>query len=121
MMAAGRRKRVRFTLDVTFESEVAKQAFSDKLTAVRNLLTPRGANKLDNHDFLLALFDCAVNRHQQQHSSDTEEDLTAPTTGSFLRNSGRFTIIIFMIMLYILQFFTIMTSMLYIILYRSTN
>ena len=44
----GKRKHVRFTLDVNFEGEVAKERFAEKLTVVRDLLTPRGAPKLDN-------------------------------------------------------------------------
>ena len=81
---AGRRKRVRFTLDVNFESDVAKEAFSD---AVRNVLTPRGSPRLDNRELLLALFDCALSTHRDQ-GSETTDDLSAPSTGSFLRNAG---------------------------------
>lgn len=82
----GRRKRVRFTLDVNFESDVTKQAFTDKLTTVRNLLTPRGSLPLDNREFLLALFDCALSNHR----SDGSDDVVAPSTGSFLRNGGSY-------------------------------
>ena len=81
---AGRRKRVRFTLDVNFEGDVAKEAFSDKLTAV---LTPPCSPRLDNRELLLALFDCALSHHRQQRSETTDE-LSAPSTGSFLRNGG---------------------------------
>ena len=91
----GARKRVRFTLDINFESEVAKEAFTEKLTAVRNLLTPRGARKLDNRDLLLALFDCATAPGRQyaepvSTSETADENLSAPSTGSFLRSSGWF-------------------------------
>ena len=94
---ARRRKRVRFTLDVNFDSEIAKTAFSDRLTAVRDLLTPSGAPRLDNKEFLLALFDrattgtSAVSSSCALHASDARaEHLLAPSTGSFLRNSGVF-------------------------------
>ena len=86
--ASGRRKRVRFTLDINFESDVAKEAFFDKLTAVRNLLMPRGSQRLDNCELLSALFDCALTNHQQEHSEATDQDLSVPSTGSFLRNVG---------------------------------
>ena len=54
----GWRKCVQFTLDMNFDSDVAKEAFSDKLRVVRSLLTPRGVQYLDNRELLLALFDC---------------------------------------------------------------
>lgn len=55
-MAARRsRKHVRFTLDINFYSDIAKEAFADKLAAVRTLLMPRGAHKLDNRELLIAL------------------------------------------------------------------
>ena len=41
----GKIKRVRFTFEVDFKSEVAKESFVEKLTAVRDLLTLRGAPK----------------------------------------------------------------------------
>ena len=85
---ARRRKRVRFTLDVNFDSEIAKTAFSDRQTAVRDHLTPPGAPRLGNKEFLLALFDRATNGISAPQAS--VEDLLAPSTGSFLRTSGVF-------------------------------
>ena len=91
IMAAdrGKRKRVRYTLDINFESEVAKDSFAQKLTAVRELLTPRGAPKLDNLHLLLALFDCAT-VPTNAASETADDDLSAPSTKTLLRNEGVF-------------------------------
>ena len=89
----GKRKRVRYTLDINFESEVAKDSFAQKLTAVRELLTPRGAPKLDNLHLLLALFDCATAHRGQPTNTASEtadDDLSAPSTKTLLRNEGVF-------------------------------
>ena len=47
-MAASGRKRVCFTVDVALPSETARTAFKDRLSSVRDLLTPAGCPKLDN-------------------------------------------------------------------------
>ena len=81
---------MRFTLDISFESEVEKTAFSQTLSIVRDLLTPRGAAKLDNREFLLALFDCARSQPRTCHSARSPaEELSAPSTGSFMREAGK--------------------------------
>ena len=59
MASGGRRKRSRFTLDVNFESDVAKDAFVERLAAVRDLITPPGGARLDNRQFLTSLFELA--------------------------------------------------------------
>ena len=56
MATVGNRKQVRFTLDVTFVSEDAKEAFLTRLNAVRDFLMPEGADKLDHYRLLSALF-----------------------------------------------------------------
>lgn len=76
-----RKKRVRFTLDINFGSEAEKDAFSTRLSAVREQLTPRGAHVLNNLELMQALFSLAS-------SSSTEEGQQCPSSGSFLRNSG---------------------------------
>ena len=62
----GKRERVRFTLEVNFESVVVKESFAKVLTAVRDLSTPRKAPKLtlDNLHLLLALVDRASSHHR---------------------------------------------------------
>ena len=57
----GKRKGVRFTLEVNFESVVVKESFAKVLTAVRDLSTPPEEPKLmlDNLHLLLALVDGA--------------------------------------------------------------
>ena len=57
----GKRERVRFTLEVNFESVVVKESFAEVLTAVRDLSTAREAPKLtlDNLHLSLALVDGA--------------------------------------------------------------
>ena len=87
-MTGRRRKRVRHTLDISFDSEAAKEAFTTRLSAVRVILTPRGRSRLDNHELLLALFDCATAQHCNRGTED--EALSASSAGSFLRNSGPF-------------------------------
>ena len=86
--ASGRRKRVRFTLDVNLESDIAKEAFSDKLATVRELLTPRGTSQLNNRELLLALFDLALNTHGVQQPGEKIGDVSSPSAGSFLRDAG---------------------------------
>ena len=59
-MATGNaRKRVRFTLDVTFPAAECKLAFLARLTGVRDAMTPPGAAKLDNYGLLSQLFSLA--------------------------------------------------------------
>ena len=89
MATGSRRKRVRHTLDISFDSEAAKDAFTTRLSAVRSILTPRGRARLHNRDLLLALFDCATAQYGDRGVDD--KDLSASSTGSFSRNSGLFS------------------------------
>ena len=50
---SGRKKHVRFMLDVHFESKAGKSAFQDNLALVKGLLTLPD-HCLDNKEFLLA-------------------------------------------------------------------
>ena len=86
--ASSRRKRVRFTLDVNLESDIAKKAFYDKLATVRKLLTPRGTSQLNNRELILALFDLALSTHRVQQTSERIGNISAPSAGSFLRDAG---------------------------------
>ena len=90
-MAASRKKRVRFTIDINFAREADKEAFSERLKAVRDLLTPRGSQTLNNYELLLALFDQVGRDHSSAQSSHQPDKF--PSSGSFLRNSGQFVIL----------------------------
>ena len=52
----GKRKRVRFSLDISIVLEDAKEAFLISLNDVRYFVTPEGADKLNNYGMLSALF-----------------------------------------------------------------
>ena len=84
IMASGR-KRVRHTVDVPLASEAARTAFKDRLSSVRDLLSPPGGPKLDNLALMTALLDLAEASHRPTsacaHSSMAQ-------TGSFLPFSG---------------------------------
>ena len=84
-MASGRKRPPRYTLDVHFASEQEKEAFTERLKAVRQLLTPAGSRPIDNCSLLNALFDAAEGAGAPQ-----------PTAGgsfskSFMRNNGEYT------------------------------
>ena len=49
-------------LNVNFESDVAKDAFVERLAAVRDFIKPPGAARLDNRQFLTSLFELAGRR-----------------------------------------------------------
>lgn len=83
IMASGR-KRVRFTVDVALPSEAARIAFKDRLSSVRDLLTPPGQPKLDNLALMTALLDLAESRP----SVITQPSQPVAQTGSFLPYSG---------------------------------
>ena len=55
-MASGR-KRVRFSVNVALPSEVARTAFKDRLSSVRDLLSPPGGPKLVNLALMTVLLD----------------------------------------------------------------
>ena len=88
MASGGRRKRSRFTLDVNFESDVAKDAFVERLAAVRDLITPPGGARLDNRQFLTSLFELAETT-SGSGSSSAAAAAEVPRTGSFLDNAGQ--------------------------------
>lgn len=82
-MASGR-KRVRFTVDVALPSEDARTAFKDRLSSVRDLLSPPGGPKLDNLALMTALLDLA----EASHSPSPGAHSSMAQTGSFLPYSG---------------------------------
>ena len=81
---APRKKRVRFTMDITFSSVAEKDAFCGRLSSVRDLLTPTGSQTLNNYELLLALFDLAG-----KQSQSIEPPQQCPSSGSFLKHSGQ--------------------------------
>ena len=83
-MASGR-KRVRFTVDVALPSEEARTAFKDRLSSVRDLLSPPGGPKLDNLALMTALLDLAE-ASRGHPSADAHSSMAQ--TGSFLPYSG---------------------------------
>lgn len=80
-------KRVRYTIDVAFGSELEKREFSERLNVVRDLLTPPGSARLDNQVLMRALFDCAQKQHTVQ-ASGSRTVLPQPTRATFLDNAG---------------------------------
>ena len=84
-MATEQKKRVRYTFDVCFSSQQQKDDFKAGLTAVRDLLSPQGVPKLDNHSLMMALFELAEAPRARQ-SGATE---TLSGSCSFLPNSGK--------------------------------
>lgn len=82
-MASGR-KRVRFTVDVALPSEAARTAFKDRLSSVRDLLSPPGGPKLDNLALMTALLDLA----EASQSPGAGVHSSVAQTGSFLPYSG---------------------------------
>ena len=61
IMASGK-KHVRFTVDVALPSETTRTAFKNRLSSVRDLLSPPGGPKLDKLALMTALLHLAVLR-----------------------------------------------------------
>ena len=75
-MATGNaRKRVRFTLDVTFPTAECKLAFLARLTRVWDAMTPPGAAKLDNYGLLSQLFSLAESQPTLPETSQEEHSV----------------------------------------------
>ncbi len=77
-----RRKRTRLCIDINFSCEEQKEAFSQRMSAVRKLLTPPGSRDIDNFNLLATLFDMVAQQ-------ETSNSAPAPTTKSFMPNSGK--------------------------------
>ena len=98
----GGRKRVRFTLDVTFTSEGAKEAYVTMLNATRTFLMPKGADKVDNHRLLCSLLSLGESSHQQlsqeqcteqSRSIASETQIESTSTGAQTTTTGNFFVI----------------------------
>ena len=79
------RRRIRYTLDVHFNTQEDKEAFLLRLKGVRERLSPVGCPQMDNHGLLSAMCD-AVEESTSQ-SVQTDE---AITSSSFMSNSGEY-------------------------------
>ena len=84
-MASGRKRPPRYTLDVHFASEQEKEAFTERLKAVRQLLTPAGSRPIDNCSLLNALFDAAEGAGVLQPTAG------GSSSKSFMRYNGEYT------------------------------
>ena len=85
-MATLRKKRVRFSMDVNLTSEAEKKAFCERLSSVRDHLTPGGSPAISNYELLLSKFNL-VDSAPSGPSSSQQAD-KCPSRGCFLRNSG---------------------------------
>ena len=81
-----KRKRERYSFDLTFATLEEKEAFLQRLRNVRKLMTPAGAPLLENQNLVYSLLDLA-----EAGSHPTPDPCSAnagPATRSFMRNSG---------------------------------
>ena len=85
---ASSRKRVRLSFDLHFTCEEQKQAFCNRISVVKTLLTPPGSRVIDNMSMLNALFDM-VSSHDSLSPSPSPLTNPPPLTQSFLPNSGK--------------------------------
>ena len=79
------RRRIRYTLDVHFNTQEEKEAFLLRLKGVRERLSPVGCPPMDKHGLLSAMCD-AVEEGTSQ-SQQTDEAIGGT---SFLTNSGKY-------------------------------
>ena len=93
-MAAPKKKCVQFSVDVHFTSEVEKSSFSERLSSVRDRLTPRESQSLSNHELLMSPFSL-VDKITSEPSPRNQAH-QCPSRGSFLRNSGKLYWVVFM-------------------------
>ena len=84
---ASYRKRVRYTLEFHFSGEEERDAFSKRLSAVRQLLSPTGAARVDNTALMSALFDAVEKTSASSPTASAESSLSS-SCSSFQRNSG---------------------------------
>jgi hypothetical protein len=85
------RKRVRFTLDVTFPSTECKDALLARLTSVRDKMTPPGVAKLDNYGLLSQLFSLAESRPSPAQLSQEEDQEVYSVPRNMLSSCGVYT------------------------------
>lgn len=72
---------MRYTLELHFSGEEEREAFSKRLSAVRQLLSP-GTARVDNTALMSALFDAV------EETSSSQPTGTSSSCTSFQRNSG---------------------------------
>ena len=85
---ASNRKRVRYTLELHFSGEEERDAFSTRLRAVRQLLSPTGAARVDNTALMSALFDAVERTSASSQPTASAESSLSSSCSSFQRNSG---------------------------------
>ena len=82
-----KRKRERYSFDLSFATLEEKEAFLQRLQNVRKLMTPAGAPPLVNQDLVYALLNLAeAGSHPTPDPHSANAD---PATRSFMRNSGK--------------------------------
>lgn len=84
-----KRKRERYSFDLSFATLEEKEAFLKRLQNVRKLMTPAGASLLVNQDLVYALLDLAESGSHP--TSDPHSANAGPATKSFMRNGGIYT------------------------------
>lgn len=82
-----KRKRERYSFDLSFATLEEKEAFLKRLQNVRKLMTPAGASLLVNQDLVYALLDLAESGSHP--TSDPHSANAGPATKSFMRNGGK--------------------------------
>ena len=89
-MASGR-KRVRFSLDVTFGSPEERDIFLNRLKRARECLTPRGSSVLvDNFGLMTAMLDAIESQAEDRATlQDDVDTATDKLPKSFLRDGGK--------------------------------
>ena len=87
-MASGR-KRVRFSLDVTFGSPEERDIFLNHLKRARECLTPRGSSVLvDNFSLMTAMLD-AIDSQTEDRATLQDDTATDKLPKSFLCDGGK--------------------------------
>lgn len=87
MASSSKRVRVRYSIDVNFDSEERKQTFKLRMESIRKRLTPSGSPSLDNFGLMYAMFDIVEGVIPADLAGTARETCH---TQSFQRNSGNF-------------------------------
>ena len=85
--SSSKRKRERYSFDLTIATLEEKEAFLQRLQNVRKLMTPAGASQHVNQDLVYALLDLAETGSHP--TPDPSSANAGPATRSFMRNSGK--------------------------------
>lgn len=77
--------RIRYMMDINFDSLDEKEAFIDRLKRVRLHLSPSGAPTLNNRELMDLMLDLAEKEEVAESVSDMAEQ---PVSKTFLQNGG---------------------------------